>query len=439
MYPNFSPQFLAVFEDLHTPLSTALQYPQIIAGSRLDMGNVNRYLAFHIQEILNIVLSDRSDSSASQLINILSYKVKEIFIALLNKSNFADMATEILSNPKSSEQIIARLSIITLSALLTVPDEATKQCGFIYYLLRRCDNNSAYNLFSTILADDEQCFFARKWLCELGFFDYVLRELESIDFENYKGGEKDEDGTAYDRVYFIATALYNLISRCSKTNTFKEDIMNLKTIIVLKKTFKNDPPVFVKNARWKAISSIVCQENANEMSSILPEAFAIISFYIPHVYEYRSNAISFISSVICFSPTFATYAVDEKVPNYILSLLLQFQSCAILHSVIIDFVTKVIEIEPLGSSIVQIFVPIIIDEAKVQKSKIFLPVLFSLADVIHKSAKKNKTIAHSLASFPEFDAFCHNQLAHYNSRMKKSFGGKLKTSLSDFFNNIVFE
>lgn len=55
MYPNFSPQFLAIFEDLYTPLSTAVQYPQLIAASRLDMGNVNKYLAFHIQEILDIV------------------------------------------------------------------------------------------------------------------------------------------------------------------------------------------------------------------------------------------------------------------------------------------------------------------------------------------------------------------------------------------------
>ena len=121
-YPNFSSQFLALFEDLHTPLSTALQYPQIVAGSRLDMGNVNKYLGFHIQEILNIVLSDKPHPSTSLLINILSYQVKNIFYSLLTNSNFTDMATEILANPNSSEQIIARLSIITLTALLTVPD-----------------------------------------------------------------------------------------------------------------------------------------------------------------------------------------------------------------------------------------------------------------------------------------------------------------------------
>lgn len=439
MYPNFSASFLNVFEDLHTPLSTVLQYPQLVAGSRLDMGNINRYLSYHIQEILNIVLSDKPDPSASLLVNILSYQIKDIFNAILTKSNFSDMATEILSNPNSSEQIIARLSIITLSALLTVPNEATKQCGFIYYLLKRCDNNSAYNLFATILAEDERCYFARKWLRELGFFDYILRELDSIDFENYKGEEKKGDEAVYDHVYFIATALYTLISRCSKTETFKEDILNLKTIIILKKTFKNDPPVFLKNARWKAISSIVCQQNANDMSSLLPEACAIISFYIPHVFEYRSYAISFISSIICFSPTFASFAVDEKVPNYLLSLLLQFQNCSILHSTIIEFVAKTIEIEPIGVNITQIFVPIIIDEAKFQKSKVFLPVLYSLADIIHKASKKNKPISNSLSSFPEFEIFCRKQLADYHSRIKKSYGGKFKNPITDFFNNIVFE
>ena len=186
-------------------------------------------------------------------------------------------------------------------------------------------------------------------------------------------------------------------------------------------------------------SSVISEKNANDMSSILPEAVSIISLYIPHVFEYRSYAISFISSLISFSPTFASFAVDEKVPNYILSLLLQFQSCTILHSDIIEFVQKTIIIEPLGSNLVQILVPIIMDETKVQKNKVFLPVLYALADIIRKASKKNKPISHSLSYFPEFETFCRKQLSQYQSRIKKSYGGKIKTSLSDFFNNIMYE
>lgn len=439
MYPNISPQFLAIFEDLYTPLSTAVQYPQLIAASRLDMGNVNKYLAFHIQDILDIVLSDKSGKTTSLLINVLSYQIKEIFYALLTKSKFSDMASEILCKPDSSEQVIARLSIITLSALLTLPDEATKQCGFIYYLLKRCDNNSVFNLFATILAEDERCFFAKRWLHELGFVDYILRELENIDFENYCDVDENPDGTLYDHTFFVATSLYSLLSRCAKSDMFKEDTMDLHTILVLKKTFKHEYPLFVKNARWKAINSVICQENANDMSSLLPEAISIISSYYPRVYEYRSCAISFIGSIINFSPTFASYAVDEKIPNYILSLLLQFQNCSILHSVIINFISKTIEIEPLGSHLTQIFVPLIMDEVKIQKNKTFIPTLFSLADIIHNAGKKKKPIENSLVHFPEFETFCKNQLSRYKANNKKNYGGKFKTSLSDFFNNIIYE
>ncbi|OHS93768.1 hypothetical protein TRFO_11564 [Tritrichomonas foetus] len=434
MIPYFSPSFLALFDEDSTPLSSVMNYPQLSAASRADAGLVNHYLSHHIQEILDIVLTDNTEPYVSTFINILSFSVSDIFRAVLRGSRFSDMAAEILSDQKSSEKVISRLATITLSLLINVPEEATKQCGFIYHLLKRININTVYDLFNTILADDERCLPARTWLHLFAFPEFILRELENIDYEGF---ESQEVVPYYDKTYSITSALYVLIAKTTKTDTLKDDFLSPKAAKILKKSFTHRPPNYVLNSRWKAIRCIVCEKNLEEFRPLFDEAITILSEETKKLAEYHVNAIYFIISMIKLDQSLAQKAVDSKLPNWILGLVLQFQNSSILHTAFRSFVTDLIDIKPLGQNIIDIYTPMLAESARVKSNKVLRPTIFALIETIRDAATRNPEYAESLRIIVEFGEICATEVPEYRTQSTMPYGGKMKSSLSDFFANFL--
>lgn len=433
MFAYVSPKFLTTFDDKQTPLSLVIFDPQLIFASRMNLGKVNQYLSYHIQEIIDLVLNDQRNSGV--LINLLSCQIEPIFQSLLTNSNFVDKATEILSDLSNpSDIVISRLSSILLSALLTLPEQSSQQFGFIYHLLKRCDNSCAFNLFSTLLSNDERCLPAQKWLHDFGYSEFLMREIDSIDFE-YKSPEGANP--YYDRTYNVAACLYQLLAQAIHSKTFHDDFLHTKVIVIMKKSFKHSYPAFVKNARWHAISSLACEQNAEEMSSLLPEAISIFIEDLNHVYEYRVFIIQFITEIVKYQPFFATYLVDEKVPNWILHFLLRFPNVTIFHSAIREFADNALKIDILAHIIVSTYTPVLIEEAMVQTNKVFLPTVIALIESIRKAGIENRTIEKELDKIPQFAQFCQNQLLDYTAKAETSYGFNEYSSLSNLIHHFI--
>ena len=429
MNPSFSAQFLSLFDDLETPFSTVIDLPQLLSAAKSDVGLVNRYLSHHISDLLEIVFNEDDGQRASMVMGILSSSIHDIYLHLLRKSNFSQRVTEFLSDQNTSQIIISRIAGIILTALVVEPSEATKQFIFIYQLLPRIDNTCVYNLFYTLLSSDERYLVAKIWLHMFGFADNLLNELEKIDY-NY---ESHEEVVYYDKVFIVVSGLYTFISKATQADNLTDDFKTTRAVVVLKKTFSKRPPIFVLNARWLAIKSIICQKNANEMMDLLTEGINLLSEDSQRHFEYHVCIISFLASLIQFAPQSINILIDKKIPNLIINLILKFQTSTILHSEFRNFVDSCLKVEQISSTIISLYTPILIEEASKQENKIFIPTLFSILENFEECSKKKQNIQQQLSTIPNFHDFYESQVTEYVQKSNQKYGGRIQPNVSDLF------
>lgn len=351
----------------------------------------------------------------------------QLFQKLLEDNYFGNAALDVMTADDVSNFIIGRLSSITLQALICNPEEASPQCGFIYSLLSHCENPSVIYFFETITSDP-MLVTVQQWLTDMGFVEYILREIYSFD-PKYKSNEENQ---YYDKVWLRALTLYNLIHTCSINPNLQDSFRIDQVADALKMELVNAPE-FVKTARWKAISSIVCEKVATNMLELIHPAFNILLENFEHLAHYRVCALIFVTKMMKVAPLTTELLMETMVPQLIIHIITQFPNSSLLHRSFFRFINEGLNCDRFATIVVNIYTPILMEIASERTNRVLAPMCFEIIKLFIVKSEKSRDIKVALQETADFNHFVKGPYTWFYQVLGNKYGGENSGTLVGAF------
>ena len=353
--------------------------------------------------------------------------------AIIADSKLNLKATDILSDPNTDEVVIARLSQLTLCALLTCADEAPQECGYLYHLLKYVANHTVFNTFMVLFGEDEKLEKPQRWLADFGIIEYVLRELATIDYEHVLEPGVDP---YYEPVFYKAHCIYLMIAKASTHHIFGPELRKAETVTYLHSFFKVPPP-YVKNSYWKALNNLCCEKNVNDMKSFAGHALAVLEEQNSKLYEYQVTVILFLEKLMRHIEEIATQLCESSITAWLVQMLLCYKESSILHSAFRTFFVTAMKHEPIIVNFINVYITAIIAEAMHCENKVLMPTLMFIIEKIKELENKNTKYTVIINSIPDYKEFCKKQLKEYQRVSTSSYGGRRPNSIAAFFSQLI--
>lgn len=378
----------------------------------------------HVHSMIRLVFSDEKSLVSSRAYTILSLGDNSLIEEMLRDYKFRDFALEILSNPQNPPFIMGRLAGLSLSALLSMPETASESCGFIYHLLKHCENPSVFNFFETLCGDNPKATPSQKWLLDMGFVEYIIREIQTTNF-NYVSNLSN---TYLDPVYDKALCLYELIALCAKNPILSPSFKTSSIVDVIKRDFSRSPD-FLKTARWAAINSITCKDTAVQLLPLIQSAISTVTEQFEHLKSYRVDALNFLTQMIQLAPMTADILLHSSVLQSLSGLIIQFPNSTILHGAFVDFVSIGLQLEEFAIKMVGVYTPLFIDQACERYNRVLAPTLLYLIEKFMEASDKKSSIRRVLTEIPELKQFINHDLKEYKKIIDSDYGGPRATGI----------
>lgn len=428
MFPSSysSSELYAIIQSPNPDLKALLAIPSVVRAVRQKNSTVMRFIETHIEDMLAIVFSDDKSIEASRAYSIFVLGDETLCKDILSEDRFRNHALETLVKPDVPAYVLGRLSSLTLVLLQTLPNETIEHCGFIYHLLKHCANPSVFNFFTSLTNGEEQRYEkAQEWLVDFGFAEYIIRELQSVDYKYQPTGTNPYSDPVYDKL----TCLYELVTRCA-SNTIMEK--GFKTVPVIQALISEIPnaPDYVRNAHWSAITAVTCAPIAVECLKLIPTALKLITEPFTRIRSFRVSALTFLAQMMEIAPMTYELLLQSSVLQSLCTVLIQFPNCTILHGEFRKFVEVGLKNETFATKMVGVYTPLFIDQASGRSNRVLSPTLFSIIELFNDRAQYRPAIRDVLKEIPEYQEFYKNELLPYNSVCNASYGG---SSMATFF------
>lgn len=412
-------------------LRNVLACPQVTRYARSKNYQLMRYLESHVKDMVKMVFSEDKSIEASRAFNLLTLGDTQISQLMLENDMFRDNALEALVKPDVPSYILGRLSSLTLSLLQTIPDQAVESCGFIYHLLKHCANPSIFNFFTTIVSDDLKFEKTQKWLLGFGFNEYLMRELQSIDFTYNAQGANP----FFDPVYDKLVCLYQLIGKCASNSILAKAFKTNDVVDVLLNEIQNAPD-FVRNARWGAINSVVCTGVAVECLKLIPGALQIITEPFTHLRAFRVSALDFLTQMMEIAPMTYELLLQSSVLQTMCTVLVQFPNSSILHGSFRKFVEIGLKNEVFAIKMVSVYTPLFVDQASGRSNRVLSATLFNIMQMFDATSQYRPAIRAVLREIPEYSVFMKKECQPYMTIINTPYGGSAVNSIMSVFKGL---
>ena len=410
-----------------SPLQPVLALPYIAKVAKIGFPVFQKYMSTKCNELLKFAFADELSLVSTNAYKILSCGDKTYLKPILEDGSYCDLATEMLTHADVPSFLIARLSSLTLTLLLNLPDLACEACGYIYHLLKYCENPTVFNLFEALTGSDPNVAPAQEWLKNLGFDAYIEREVMKIDF-----GYKSEGGNVFkDPVYNRACYLFILIGRSSENSIMGDSFKTANMVRCLSSTFENQPD-FVTTAQWRAIIAITCEKTAPTAITFLRPALNMLTEPFTKLLEYRVSALIFITKMMNYSNLTLDLLLESQMPQMLINLVLQFENSTILHNAFLDFVELGVQEYKFTSQIINFYVPVVITYGESEENRVVKPCCIKVMEIFLKVAKKDKRIAQVLDEQAGVRDFVTNVVEPYNRKISTAYGGEFPIELKFF-------
>jgi hypothetical protein len=411
----------ALLRDPQTPISRFLSIPSISRYARGNFPDFQSYFVGHSATLLQLSFSDEKSCQSIQAFKILSCGDPQYLQPVIDNGDFQNFGAEILAAKSAPPWVTGRLSTIALVALLKIQHQAFPYSGFIFRLLHYCENPTVYNLFETLTGDDEMVRPAQEWLRDLGFGEYIIRELENLDF----GYDCGTANVYKDPIYNRVTYFFDLISRSCDTKDLSAQFQCKPVINCLRKQFPNAPD-FVRVARWRAIVSVTCQRTAVDCLQFIPEACRLLTEPFANIREFRVSALCFVTRMMEIAPLAFDFLLQSQMPQMLMNLVVQFPNSTILHNAFLRFVELGVTNQSFVEAIVMFYVPVALDIGARAENKVLQSCCLHVMNCFLEAAKGNSALARTLGK--ELDGvakFAGGVLKNYLVRIETPYGGPL--------------
>ncbi|OHS98342.1 hypothetical protein TRFO_08922 [Tritrichomonas foetus] len=422
-----------VLQKLEDPslFEEVISSPYTIRMFRFQNAQVLNYLANHSHDLLKNALSNTKTVAGNNSFQVIIQGDPSILGAVLNDELFLNAALEIVNDKESEPFVLGRLSTITLVALQTIPEKATQSCVFIYRLLPHCANPSVFHLFESIVTDDPRFAYTHKWLIEFGFIDYLFRTLETIDF----GYISEEENPYFDPVFDEVFSLYQIISRCAQNQTLFPSLIRQDIIDILSMTFRF-PPVFVENARWRAIRAMTIKETAPMMIAIIPSAIHVLAREFKKLPAYVISALEMINQMCVFTPVAFDFVIHSCTLQNLLNLVSTFPNSTILLNSFRRFVAVGLSNPEFSIGMVTLLLPFVIEFASTRENRVLAPFCFSIFDLFVEAAATNPKLRDAIREENNAKEFIMNQHKNYIKIIESEYGNE-KSSVVGLFRSFL--
>ncbi|EAY17463.1 hypothetical protein TVAG_494050 [Trichomonas vaginalis G3] len=421
-----SSEIHAVLASPNPELKSLLAIPSIVRAIKQKPSGLMNFLLSHADEMLAMVFSQDKSIEASRAYSILVLGDPAISSEILKDDKFRNHALEALVQPDVPGYVLGRLSSLTLTLLQTLPADTIEHCGFIYHLLKHCANPSVYNFFISLTNGEETRFEkAQEWLVDFGFSEYIIRELQSVDFKY----QPTNTNPYLDPVYDKLSCLYQLVKRCSENKIMEKGFKTNSVVQALLEEIPNAPD-YVKNAHWAAITAVTCQPVAVECLKLIPTALKLITEPFVRIRSFRVSALTFLTQMMEIAPMAYELLLQSSVLQSLCTVLIQFPNCTILHGEFRKFVETGLKNEQFAEKMVGVYTPLFIDQATGRINRVLSPTLFAIVELFNNKAATRPAIKAVLNEIPEYRDFYRNELLPYNQLCNSTYGG---SSISQFF------
>lgn len=380
--------------------------------------------------LLKVALSDDKSVIGSHAFQSLQVGASELNQAVLQSDIFRNIALELLTDQTTPEYTIGRLASLTQTFLLNSPEEAQPELGFIFHFLRYCGNPTVFNFWETITGDP-RAEKSQQWLLDMGYSEYVARELHNFD-PSY---ESKSENKFIDPILTKLFCIYQIIFKSATNPLLASGFRTQEIIDAVKQGLKN-PPDFIISAQWKALNSLCTADTEFMMRDLIPKALQYLSESMTYLAQYRVSALDFIVLMMDFYPScFSTLKRSMLLQNLTV-LILQFQETTILHSSFRNFVKKALTDNDYAEVVVTIYSPIMMDIAHRHQNKVLSPTCFVIMDYFIEQSKKNPVIKKALATNPEWNEFFKKDFPEYKKLLDSSYGGYLSGKVVMIFKEL---
>ncbi|OHT16859.1 hypothetical protein TRFO_41522 [Tritrichomonas foetus] len=416
----FTKELKALVSDESTPLMTVLSLPYIMKSARCGFDRVSIFFSKHSEELLDLTFSDEADKViSSNSFSILMIGDERILMPLFDNGLFLDIAAKILTTPNVPASKIGRLVSLMQVCFSTLQGGATESCGFIYRLLPFCGNPSVFNFFGSICGEEENFESTQHWLNEIGFAEYIFLEFENVDFSYVS----KEENVFKDPVFNLYLCLYQLISKCCENEILKNSFLKKKLVTILKHDFDN-PPDFLKTARWNAIKAATCKDLALPLLIIIPDALEVLTENFTKLKSYHVSALEFITKMMILENATYDLLIKSSMPQLLITLVVNFEYSTILHSAFLNFVEIGLKHKNFAENLVMYYTPVVVNCSFTDLNRVLKPCFIKTMQLLIKKGKKDKKLKAALRNTPGYKKFVDGPMEEYLDVIKSSYGGE---------------
>ena len=429
-----TPELKDMLMSPETPIETVLALPYCTRVANAGYPAFQAFMMKRCDQLLKVAFSEEMSTPSTNAFKVFCSNDKCYLEGVLKSGGLCDIATELLTHKDVPSRLLGRLSAMTLRSLITLPDLAFESCAYIYRLLPYCENPTVFNLFETLTSKDANVAPAQQWLKELGFAEFIERELTDLDFEY-----KPESSNAFkDPVFNRACYLFILVATSCESPIFGDAFRVPSIVKCLSKKFENQPD-FVTTAQWRAIVAVTCEKTAPSALVFIRPALDMLTEPFEKLLEYRVAALLFVTKMLRLAPLTFDLLLESQMPQMLINLVLQFPNSTILHNAFLDFVSFASKNSQFVSQIINFYVPVAINYGESQENRILKPCCIKIMDIFLDVATNNKDIELILTEQAGVARFVQEVMQPYRAKVKTPFGGDLPMDigfLKSFFGNV---
>jgi hypothetical protein len=408
----------AILGDQNAKLVDVLEFPCIIHAARFGFPPLRGFVTRHSLQLLTYALSTDDSKLSRTALNILNCGDAEYLRPVLATTSYRDFAFHVLSQKDPPAHLIARISSLAVIALMRMPEIACEMCGFIYRLLPHCENATVFNLFETLMNDNESAAPAQCWLKGIGFCGYIPREIAAMPFDYVSGLAN----TFQDPVYNKAVYLFQLIARGLRSPILCNDFRGGSIVLCLEKQFPQMPD-FVQSARWGAIAQLINEQNAPALGFFLEEALGIVSEPFERLKRYRVSVLGFITQMMQFWPETYKRLEESKLPAMLVTVAMLFPNSTILHNAFLQFVEMGLANLAFADRLIRLYVPAIVVNGESNENRIVKSLCINLMELFIDAVSKQPQLRAAMAEAREGARFIERTVIPFRNKAKGNYGG----------------
>ena len=401
----------SLVRDTTPELADVLKNPAVLRAYRLGSKNLVQFFSEHIRELLELAFRDDCKKITICAFKILTMSNGFLTEPLLETARFGEFALEILSlpPPRLSERLISRLCSVTLAILVSGYENSLSYCSFVFHLLRHCENLGVFEFFCSI-ASDEDLDHVQKWLIEIGFADYVIRELSS----SVTSGATEKE-----------TSLLRLVAQTAVNTRIIEAFQDKRVISALNVEVSGNWQF--DNARWGAINAICTDANPNDFGALAVKAHGILTTHTDKIHEYHATCLAFLVKFMSIRKDL----FDEELVKAVLGLTLQFRECSLFQLQVRRFVRASLAINVIRQRVIKHFVHVMIVEAQIREHGSISWTSRAILEDIWRETQSNRTLHDEVRAIDGYREFIKHKLKPYIQLRETDYGGEAQPSFWD--------